>query len=571
MRFLRRATAPAPLETARLCVIIPRITTGAATGIGRGGPRTGGKMIETALGLNGAFTAPHRIATKVGADILEAGGNAIEAMVAAAATIAVVYPHMNSIGGDGFWLIRRKGQAPVAISACGQAAGLATPEWYAAQGHASAIPARGPLAALTVPGTVGGWGAALDQRPGGTGMALADLLAPAIGLAKTGIAVTRNQSDTTAEKIDGLRDVPGFAPIYLANGQAPAAGSKLLQTALGETLHAIAQNGIDSYYRGDIAATHARYLQDMGSPLRLGDFHAYHAQVQKPLEITTSLGTLYNMGPPTQGMSSLAILGVFDRLNIDTPEGFAHIHGLIEATKQAFILRNAELGDPAAMRKPAQDWLDDATLDQMAANIDMAHALPWPHQAKAGDTIWMGAADKDGTVVSFIQSVFWEFGSGLTCPDTGVVFQNRGAGFSMAAGPNQLAPGRRPFHTLNPAMAVFNDGRVLSYGTMGGEGQPQTQAAVFSRYAQFGTPLQQAITAPRWLLGKTWGDDTTSLKIEENADPSLIAALRAAGHQVELTPAFSSLMGHAGAVLAHPDGHFEAATDPRSDGMAYAQ
>ena len=527
-------------------------------------------MIETALGLRGAFTAPHRVASKIGADVLDAGGSSIEAMVAAAAAIAVVYPHMNGIGGDGFWLIHRKGQRPVAISACGFAAGLATPDWYAEQGHGAAIPARGPLAALTVPGSVGGWQEALALVDEKRRIPLADLLAPAIDLARNGVAVTRNQSVTTAEKIDGLRDVTGFGDIYLVDGKAPEPGTRLVQAALGETLDTIAREGTDAYYRGDIARSHARFLEQQGSPLRLSDFQNYAAARQEPLTITTSLGTLYNLGPPTQGMASLAILGVFDRLGITDGEGFAHIHGLVESTKQAFILRNAELGDPGAMRAPAQSFLDDARLDAMAAAVDPARALPWPHEAKDGDTIWMGAADADGTVVSFIQSVFWEFGSGLTCPETGVVFQNRGAGFSLAPGPNQLAPGRRPFHTLNPALAVLNDGRVMSYGTMGGEGQPQTQAAVFSRYAQFGMPLQQAVTAPRWLLGKTWGDDTTSLKLEENFDPALIAALKAAGHEVELTPAFSSLMGHAGAVVHHPGGHFEAANDPRSDGLAYA-
>lgn len=527
-------------------------------------------MIETALGLTGGFTAPHRVATKVGANILDDGGTAIEAMVAAAAMIAVVYPHMNGIGGDGFWLIHRKGQAPVAISACGQAAGLATPGWYAAKGHVDAIPARGALAALTVPGAIGGWHKALSLVADARRMPLTDLLAPAIALARQGIAVTRNQAVTTQEKIDGLRDVPGFADVFLNDGKAPQPGAAMKQTALGETLSTIAEHGAESYYHGDIARAHARFLEDQGSPLRLEDFQTYAAERQTPLTIPTSLGALYNLGPPTQGMSSLAILGVFDRLGVTKGESFQHIHGLIEATKQAFILRNAELGDPAAMRAPAQTFLADDVLDRMAAAIDPNTAAPWPHDPKAGDTIWMGAADRDGTVVSYIQSVFWEFGSGLTCPETGVFFQNRGAGFTLGEGPNQLAPGKRPFHTLNPALAVLNDGRVMAYGTMGGEGQPQTQAAIFSRYAQFGMPLQEAITQPRWLLGKTWGDDTTSLKLEANFDASLTEALKAAGHQVETIPAFSSLVGHAGAVVQHPDGMIEAANDPRSDGLAYA-
>ena len=182
----------------------------------------------------------------------------------------------------------------------------------------------------------------------------------------------------------------------------------------------------------------------------------------------------------------------------------------------------------------------------------------------------MGASDAEGTVVSFIQSVFWEFGSGLTCPETGVFFQNRGAGFNLATGPNQLSPGHYPFHTLNPAMAHLSDGRVMAYGTMGGEGQPQTQAAVFSRYAQFGQSLQMAVTAPRWLLGRTWGDNTTSLKLEGRIAPDLVKALLRAGHHVEMIDDYSDLSGHAGAVVLHSSGLVEAASDPRSDGCALA-
>jgi oxamate amidohydrolase len=226
------------------------------------------------------------------------------------------------------------------------------------------------------------------------------------------------------------------------------------------------------------------------------------------------------------------------------------------------------LGDPDAMAEPAQSWLDAAGLDAMASRIDRQRALPWPYEPKEGDTIWMGAVDADGTVVSFIQSVFWEFGSGLTCPETGVFFQNRGAGFSLKPGPNELAPFKRPFHTLNPAMAELSDGRIFAYGTMGGEGQPQTQAAVFTRYAQFEQDLQQAITAPRWLLGKTWGDVTTTLKLESRFPANLIEDLGQAGHEVEIIPEFSDLAGHAGAVVLHADGLMESASDPRSDGAA---
>ena len=278
---------------------------------------------------------------------------------------------------------------------------------------------------------------------------------------------------------------------------------------------------------------------------------------------------LFNFPPPTQGLSSLMILALFERLGVREAEGFDHIHGLIEAAKQAFIVRDRIIGDPASMTERAEDFLADAMLDKLAARIVRKRALPWPHVAQPGDTIWLGAIDASGLAVSFIQSIYFEFGSGCVLANSGIVWQNRGASFALTGnGPRVIGAGRKPFHTLNPAMALFEDGRRMVYGTMGGEGQPQTQSALFSRYAMFGQKLQAAVTAPRWLLGKTWGEETMTLKVESRFDTSLIAALREAGHNVEVLPAFTSTMGHAGAVVLHGDGTFEGATDPRSDGAA---
>lgn len=525
-------------------------------------------MQHSALGFNGSFSAPHRAAALAGQDVLRSGGTAIEAMVAAAATIAVVYPHMNGIGGDGFWLIRQSGKAPIGISACGQAAQLATPDWYAQHGHTKALPTRGAQAALTIPGTIGGWEAALQLIPVKQRMPLRRLLSNAIDYARDGIAVTKNQSACTSEKMSSLKGVPGFAEVYLPNNTSPKAGSSLKQTALANTLEKLCSDGLSSYYRGELADTHARFLESQGSPLRRDDFYRYQASQVQPLCINTSQGKLYNMVPPTQGVASLMILGMYDKLGISECDSFTHVHGLVEATKQAFLLRNSGLGDTSAMLEPASNWLSDDRLQNMVNQIDMEKAMAWPYDPAQGDTIWMGAADRYGTVVSFIQSVFWEFGSGLLCSDTGVVFQNRGAGFSLDRGPNQLQPGRYPFHTLNPALAELNDSRVMAYGTMGGEGQPQTQAAIFTRYAHFGMDLQQAISEPRWLLGKTWGDDSTTLKVESRFPDSLIEQLKDVGHEVEMLPPYSDLTGHAGAVVLHPEGLMESACDPRADGAA---
>jgi gamma-glutamyltranspeptidase/glutathione hydrolase len=182
----------------------------------------------------------------------------------------------------------------------------------------------------------------------------------------------------------------------------------------------------------------------------------------------------------------------------------------------------------------------------------------------------MGAIDREGRAVSFIQSIYWEFGSGIVLRDIGIHWQNRGISFSLdPKALNTLKPGAKPFHTLNPSLARFDDGRVMPFGTMGGEGQPQTQAAVFTRYARFGQTLQQAVSAPRWLLGRTWGDESTSLKLESRIAPDVVQALRDAGHEVDLLPeAYSDTMGHAGALVRHPGGLIEGAADPRSDGAA---
>ncbi|MDO5897675.1 gamma-glutamyltransferase family protein [Agrobacterium sp. Azo12] len=525
-------------------------------------------MLQTALAFNGTFTAPHREAAYAGRRILDEGGTAMEAMVAAAAMIAVVYPHMNGIGGDGFWLIHRPGKPLTGISACGQAAGLATVDWYRDRGHVAAIPTRNGEAALTVPGTIGGWDMALSMVDNAKRFSVSELVSAAVAKARDGIAVTANQSICTLDKLHELAGVAGFAETYLIDGKIPPAGARLRQSRLADTLEELGRKGLRSYYDGDLAQSHAAFLERNGSPLRVEDFRHYAPREVTPLSVTTREGTLHNMVAPTQGVASLMILGLFDRLQIETGEGYDHIHGLIEATKQAFIKRNRDLGDPATMTADAQTWLEAKALDNLAARIDMNRALQWPYKPAEGDTIWMGAADRYGNVVSFIQSVYWEFGSGLTCPETGVFFQNRGAGFSLAKGPNQLQPGKRPFHTLNPAFAKLADGRVMAYGTMGGEGQPQTQAAIFTRHARFGMQLQEAITAPRWLLGRTWGASSTNLKLESRFDTALVEKLKTAGHDIEMIAPFSDLCGHAGAVLLHPNGLCEAATDPRSDGAA---
>ncbi len=538
-------------------------------------------MRQTLTSPRGMVTAPHHLATSAAASVLRDGGNAIEAMVAAASTIAVVYPHMNSIGGDGFWIISEPGQEPVAIDACGRAAGLASIDWYREQGVAgTVIPGRGSLAANTVAGAISGWQEALihSTRMGGK-LPVSRLLQDAVYYAKNGAPVTQSQVNFTTKFLPELGTQPGFAKQFLNDDtyghQVPLVNTLRTYAALGNTLQALSDKGLDDFYRGDVAASNAAQLEELGSPLRLADFYAHRAQSVKPLSVKVTGATLYNMTPPTQGLASLMILAIFDKLrirhNIKAADGFEYLHAIVEATKQAFKVRNRHVADPATMTANGvspEQFLTDVFIDQCVANVDMKRALPWPEKTIHGDTIWMGTADSSGRMVSYIQSVYWEFGSGVVLSDTGVGWQNRGSSFLLDPSSHiALAPHKKPFHTLNPAHARFDDGRTMVYGNMGGDGQPQSQSAVFSRYAMFGQTLQAAVSAPRWLLGKTWGQESTTLKFENRTDAKALQALRDAGHDVEVLEDYSDTMGHAGAIVRQPDGLYLGAADPRSDGV----
>lgn len=521
-------------------------------------------MPDTAQFSRGIVTSPHYLASRAGRDVLRDGGNAVEACVAVAAALAVVYPHMTGIGGDGFWLIAEPDGAVHAVHGCGGAAARARLSLYAGL---DAVPTRGPLAANTVAGTISGWAAALDAV-GGT-LPLARLLRDACHYADEGVAVTPGGAAIAAAKGGELRGQPGaWAAIFEPEGHPLRAGDLLRQPALAATLRTLADEGLDSFYRGSLAGNIAVDLEALGSPVSREDLAAHAATRPAPLQVGITGATLYNSAPPTQGFASLLILALFDRLRAKAADGFDHVHGLVEATKQAFLLRDRHVGDPAFHDFDYQGLLDDgAALDALAARVDPATALPWPQPSAQGDTCWFAAADRDGRVVSCIQSTYFEFGSGLVLPRTGITWQNRGSSFRLTSnGWNALKPGRKPFHTLNPALARFNDGRVMAYGTMGGEGQPQTQAAIFTRYARFGAGLQEAVSRPRWLLGRTWGEESTTLKLEDGFDDSLYATLAEAGHDVERAGPLTAMMGHAGAIVRHGDGRLEGATDPRSDG-----
>ncbi len=519
----------------------------------------------------GVTAAPHHAAAEAGRLVLADGGNALEAMVAMAASIAAVYPHMTHIGGDGFWVIREPNGRMRALMAPGPAGTNASAAFYRERGY-DAIPARGPFAALTVPGAIGGWMLALEAAKAlGGNMPLDVLLAPAIKQAREGYIVSRSQHALTRDKLGEMNEAAGFAETFLVDGKAPSEGATMKQTAFAATLDHLSKAGLADFYRGDVGREIAADLERIGSPVTRADIEKYRAYVTEPLAAPLTVGTLYNSPPPTQGLASLIILALFERLRVTEAEGFDFVHGLVESTKRAFRVRDRVITDPNRMADSLDRYLSAPFLDAEVQKIDRKKAARWPAPYGEGDTVWMGAADSSGLVVSYIQSIYWEFGSGCVLPRTGVLMQNRGASFSLEKNAvNPLEPGRLPVHTLNPALATLKDGRIMAYGTMGGDGQPQTQAMVFSRHVLHRQSLPEAIDAPRWLLGRTWGSTHTNLRMESRFDGNLIDRLLSAGHDVEVIPeAYSDTMGHAGAVVLHPDGVMEAAHDPRADPGAF--
>lgn len=521
---------------------------------------------------SGLAVAPHTQAAEAGAAVLAEGGNAIEACVAMAATLSAVYPHMTGLGGDSFWLLHEPGGWVQSILGCGRSARAIDRQAYWDAGHRT-VPYRGPMAAITVAGTVSAWERALaiSAREWGGKLPLSRLLQEAVGYCRDGYRVTASQAKATADKHDQLAQQPGFAETFLVEGRPPAAGERLTQPALANTLEQLARAGLQDFYRGELAEQIASELARAGAPVRREDLASHRAQLAEPLHLRTTGAMLYTTPPPTQGAATLMILGQFERrpAGVARHEDVDTVHWLVEATKQAFRLRNRQIRDPERMASPAQQLLSSDRLDVLASAIDGERAGLWGDATSPADTTWFGAIDAEGRAVSCIQSIYHEFGSGVVLPETGLCWQNRGASFSLQPGdPLELQPGTLPFHTLCPSLALFDDGRRMVFGTMGGDGQPQTQAALFTRYAEYGQPLAQALASPRWLLGRTWGDRSDSLKLEARFNPAWVAELRRRGHDIVLVDDYDETMGHAGAIVRHPDGRIEGAADPRGDGAA---
>lgn len=544
------------------------------------GPRTGRPPTYAQRGM---VSTPHVLASAAGLDALQRGGSAVDAAIAANAVLCVVYPHMAGLGGDGFWLIARPGTDGVeALNASGPSARAATRDYYRQQGHTDAIPMRGALAALTVPGAVDGWRKA-HERYGR--LAWADLFTAAIDYARDGMPVSRSLADWLVTDLPILREYPETARIFLPTGAPQREGTRLVQSDLARTLEELASAGARAFYEGSLPKRICDALGVDGSPLRPEDFSAYRAEWVKPITSSYRGFDVFQLPPSTQGFAALQILNLLDGFDVASwGEGTAaYYHHMVEAVKVAFADRDEWLTDPAFVDIPLDRLLAKDYAAERRALIDPNRALDageiepglrfggnFRREAPGGDTVYFCAADADGLVVSIIQSIYHDFGAAVVGGDTGVILQNRGSFFSLDDNhPNRLEPGKRTFHTIIPAMMLKDGKPVLAYGTMGGEGQPQTQAAMVTRMIDFGYDVQQAIEAPRWLMGRTWGTATSNLSLESRIPDGVARELTLRGHPVQIVGPWSGTLGHAQAIrIDHETGFMEGGADPRGDGAA---
>ena len=539
----------------------------------------------TTMSMNGMVTTPHYLASQSGLRILRDGGNAVEAAIAAAATAAVAYPQGNSIGGDNFWLISRDGSAvPRALNASGRSGSKATLEHYA-EHVVSTIPARGYLAANTIPGAVSGWEAAYQHsvRSLGGRIPWRELLSDAIGYARDGMPVSSHQDlrglvdfDASDKSFGNLQRFAEMRKHFCRPDGTPLrAGDVMRQSNLASTLQQIATEGAVAFYKGDVAKAISTELLANGGVLTREDFANHLADWVDPISVPYRGYTAFNLPPNTQGMAALGILNILNNFDLSRIEdGSAKFYHLMaEAVKAAFADRDEWLTDPAFLEIPLARLLSASHGKAQADRIRKSLcAAPSSSVVRGGDTVWIGVVDKQGNAVSLIQSICDGFGSGIMPVGTGVHLQNRGKYFVLdRTSANRLEPGKRCFHTLIAGM-LFKDGAPeLVYGTMGGEGQPQTQAALVARIIDYGMSPQDAIEAPRWLQGRMLdlSQPGTLLNLEGRVRDDVILELRRLGHRINLTPDYSDIMGHAGAItIDRSTGVLRGGADPRGDGAA---
>ncbi|MGP9789191.1 gamma-glutamyltransferase family protein [Roseinatronobacter sp. NSM] len=508
--------------------------------------------------MTGAVTTPHPLATEAGMQVLRAGGTAPEALIAAGAVLAVVMPHFCGLGGDAVWLVASPKGGARSFLAIGQ--GLDRPF------PARPVPLRGPDSILTSAAVVAGWDHAFGYARAQLGgrAKWQDLLAPAIAHAEAGFPVTPSQEFWARFRAAELPTWHGFAPIFLQDGQPPCAGAPLRQPELARSLREIAQDGAQAFYHGALSQRIVDGLRASGAVISRADLARTTCRDARPLSLPYRGLDLLAPPPPTQGLTTLQIMGQLAAVDMGSLQAGSadHIHYCVEAVKRAFLQRH-RIADPAFHTVDAAHSLAPDTLTALAKDISLQKAMPWPHIWQHGDTVFLGAIDAAGTAASVLQSIYFDWGSGVVAGETGILWQNRGAAFSHdPAHVNAFAPGKLPFYTLNPGIALQAGVPKLVYGTQGADGQPQTLAMLLTRLIDFGQAPAQALAGPRFLLGRTFSDSRDSLKLEGDVGASICADLAARGHAISMIAAQSPMAGLAGVVQNGPDGP-AAWPDPR--------
>ncbi|KKI90812.1 gamma-glutamyltranspeptidase [Bacillus sp. SA1-12] len=523
-------------------------------------------MSKAIVGSKTMVVSPHYLASQAGNTILQKGGNAFDAAVAVSACLAVVYPHMTGLGGDSFWLAYSGEDRMVrAYNGSGRSGSAITRDVYKGK---SSIPTRGIESVITVPGMVDSWDAILKEYGR---LSLGEVLQPAIEYASSGFPFSKDQHENTVKSIEMLQRDDDAAAIFLPNRRVPDVNERFIQTDLADTLKDLALNGRNNFYKGELGKRIIASLKEKGGLLNEADFTEHKGIWTEPISTTYRGYNMYQVPPNSQGFTGLMVLNILENYDIASiSEGsYEYYHLLIESLKRCFQDRNKYLTDPDFQAVPLDRLLSKSYAKEMASSIHLDQARDIQTQSVGSDTAHAAVVDEEGNAISFIQSLYFEFGSGVVAGDTGIIMQNRGSFFSLDSSQvNCLEPRKRTFHTLMPAMAL-KDGRPrILYGTQGGEGQPQTQTVMITRMIDYGMDPQLAISEPRFVWGRTWGEATQELKIEGRVPLAVIEQLMAAGHIVKRVDEFDGIMGHANAICIDDQGFLHGGVDPRSDGAA---
>ncbi len=519
----------------------------------------------------------HPLAAQAGLRMLQRGGNAVDAAIAAAAVMTIVEPVSNGLGSDAFCLLW-DGHELHGLNASGRAPQAWTPEHFVRKHGAGAkTPPQRGWDSVTVPGAVAGW-VALHRRFGK--LPFADLLAPATGIAERGYAVPIVVQQKWAAAVPLLGNQPGFAEAFMPHGRAPNVGEQFRFADAAHTLRLIAQSGGEAYYRGEIAAAIVAHAQANGGAMTLADLAGYEAEWVAPIGLDYAGHTMHEIPPNGQGIAALMALGIVKNFDLAgmRVDGVDSQHVQIEAMKLAFADAYRYVAEPASMQVSVEQMLSSEYLASRAKLIDMKRAQAFeagtPNDVhRRGGTIYLSAADESGMMISFIQSNYQGFGSGVVVPAYGVSLQNRGHGFSLdPASPNVVAPGKRPFHTIIPAFLTKDAGdhraAQMSFGVMGANMQPQGHLQTLVRMLDYRQAPQAACDAPRWRF-----NEGLEINVEATMDRSTAQGLAERGHRVEVISDSYQDFGAGQFIWRLGDPAVEgyvAASDPRRDGQAAA-